>query len=335
MKRLLLSAMLTAALSTSVFANDTSAELAAGGLLLTRNDDITMKSEDLFISASEVQVRYVFVNTAARDVTVHVAFPMPDIDGLVYSQQDIGIPEPGDAANFLGFRTLVDGTPVAMEVEQKALVIGVDRTEWLTSRGVPVALHLSDVDARLGALPRVEQEEAIALGLAVVEEYDAGRGWERHLNPAWTLRTTFHWKQTFPAGREVKIEHRYKPVVGGTVGTMIGTSGFTSSPGWPTVRDRYCIDNAFLGRVARIMGLDDYPKFSEEWITYVLTTGGNWAGPIGDFRLVVDKGSPDNLVSFCATGVTKTGPTTFEVRKTDWTPDRDLSILILKPLYSP
>jgi hypothetical protein len=61
----------------------------------------------------------------------------------------------------------------------------------------------------------------------------------------------------------------------------------------------------------------------------VLTTGANWAGPIGDFRLMVDKGESDSLVSFCADGVKKTGPTTFEVRHANFTPTRDLEILIL------
>jgi len=61
----------------------------------------------------------------------------------------------------------------------------------------------------------------------------------------------------------------------------------------------------------------------------VLTTGANWAGPIGDFRLTVDKGEPDSLVSFCADGVKKIGPTTFEVRHANFTPIRDLNVLIL------
>ena len=57
----------------------------------------------------------------------------------------------------------------------------------------------------------------------------------------------------------------------------------------------------------------------------------NWAGPIKDFRLVVDKGSPDNLVSFCGQGVRRIGPTQFEMKKSDFTPQQDLAVLILKP----
>ena len=44
----------------------------------------------------------------------------------------------------------------------------------------------------------------------------------------------------------------------------------------------------------------------------------------------MDKGSTDNLVSFCGEGIKKIGPTTFEMVKTDFWPDRELEILILE-----
>jgi hypothetical protein len=50
--------------------------------------------------------------------------------------------------------------------------------------------------------------------------------------------------------------------------------------------------------------------------------------------LVVDKGVPDNLVSFCGEGVRKIGPTRFEIRRRNWRPDRDLKVLIVKPAGS-
>ncbi len=75
--------------------------------------------------------------------------------------------------------------------------------------------------------------------------------------------------------------------------------------------------------------------YQERRISYVLRTGANWARPIGDFRLVVDKGAPENLVSFCANGVTKISSTQIEVRATDFTPRRDLDILILAPFKAP
>lgn len=332
MKRILITAVAALLLAAPAAANDSTAELAAGGLVLTRTDAIVMKSEDLYISAGEVRVRYVFVNTSGKDVTTRVAFPMPDIGGPEFYFHDTNIPGGEDPANLLAFVTRVDGQPVRMAVEQKAFVGEVERTGWLTARGVPLALHVDGMIGRLDALSPADQEEAVRLGLAVPDEYDAGKGWEKHFNPAWILKTAFHWEQTFPAGREVVVEHSYKPATGGSVGTIVGSPSFMDTPEWAETRDRYCIDSAFLAGVKKAQGAGEYPPFTEQRVAYVLKTGGNWAGPIGDFRMVIDKGDPANLVSFCASGVRKTGPTTFEVRKTDWTPDRDLSILILRPL---
>jgi hypothetical protein len=73
------------------------------------------------------------------------------------------------------------------------------------------------------------------------------------------------------------------------------------------------------------------PRIVERRINYVLTTGANWAGPIKDFHLVVDKGRPDRIVSFCGQGKNEISPTQSEVRATDFTPTRDLEILILGP----
>ena len=46
--------------------------------------------------------------------------------------------------------------------------------------------------------------------------------------------------------------------------------------------------------------------------------------------LTIDKGAPENLVSFCGSGVRKIGPTTFEMSATDFFPERDINVLILR-----
>ena len=68
----------------------------------------------------------------------------------------------------------------------------------------------------------------------------------------------------------------------------------------------------------------------EQRLRYILTTGGNWRSPIGDFRMVVDKGHPDAIWSASAgEGVRRISPTQFEVRHRNWRPDRDLAVLIV------
>lgn len=315
-------------------ANDSTAELAAGGLILTRSDSIEMRSEDLYVSQEQVIVRYRFLNITPEPVRTVVAFPMPDIGGEGFFESDVGIPS-SDPTNLLDFSTRVQGILVNPRVEQKAMAGGMDRTSWLSSRGVPLTSHLSGAGEALDRLSERDKAEALKLGLATQENYDAGKGWEHHLAPAWVLKTTFHWEQIFPAGREIAVEHRYRPAVGSTVDTIVGGPGWTGPDNnWAReIQRKYCIDDAFVAAVGRgRKAMNGAGWYQERRIAYVLKTGANWARPIGDFRLVVDKGAPENLVSFCAEGVKKISPTQFEVRATDFSPSRDLDILILVPV---
>jgi hypothetical protein len=312
-------------------ANDSSAELATGGLVFVKNDAIEMRSEDLFISAAEIRVRYVFRNRTDRDVTVQVAFPLPEIK---VDHEDVNISVPTeDPVNLVGFATSADGRPVKAEVEQRVYARGVERTDMLKGLGIPLAPHLAVTNDALDRLPKARWQELINLGLAEISEYDIGKGMEKHLAARWALRTTFHWSQTFRAGAETVIDHSYKPSVGASVQTSLGSPGFAKEPWFADYQRKYCIDRDFLAAVerARRAGKTDWgAPMAEERIDYVLTTGANWSGPIGVFRLVVDKGDPSSLVSFCAEGVRKIAPTRFEVRRTDFVPRQDFSVLILK-----
>jgi hypothetical protein len=316
--------------SAAAHANDSSAELATGGLVLTKNAAIEMRAEDLYISAKEVRVRYRFANTSPHDVTITVAFPMPDI--TTHGFDDLIAVPTEDPVNFLAFSTKVDGQPVAAEVEQKAFARGVDRTAYLRALGVPLAPHLMATDAAIDRLPLAKRDALVRMGLAVVDEYDVGQGMQKHWEATWTLKTTYYWRQTFPAGRELTVEHRYQPSVGETAGTEWGSPRYAQDPAYPKQRARYCVDEAFLAAVEKSKKPgDEFAPLYEQRIDYILTTGANWKAPIGDFRMVIDKGDPANIVSFCGEGVRKISPTEFEVRHTDFTPTRDVAVLVLRP----
>jgi hypothetical protein len=320
------------AIAGAASGNDSTAELAAGGLVLTKSPAIEMKSEDLFISAKQVQVRYRFANTSKADVTVTVAFPMPDIttQGV---DDTISIPTQ-DPKNILGFATLVDGKPVAAQVEQKAVKDGVDRTAYLTSLGIPLAPHLESTNAVLDRLPQATRDALVAKHLAIIDEYgtDADKPLQKHWEATWTLKTTYYWRQTFPAGREIAVEHSYTPSVGESAGTAWGSPDFRKEADYPKRRAHYCVDDGFLATVEKSKKPgEQYASLTEQRIEYILSSGANWKAPIGDFRMVVDKGDPANIVSFCGAGVRKIAPTQFEVRHTNFTPTGDVSILILAP----
>jgi len=312
-------------LAAPALANDSSAELRAGGLVLTRTDAIEMDEEDLYVSPGEVRVRYRFLNRGAAPVTLRVAFPMPDVkvEGM---DENMSLPTES-ADNLLDFSTRVNGAAVRAQVEQKVFARGVEQTEALRRLGVSLAPHLRSTNEAIDRLPPAAKEDMLKLGLADIEEYDVGKGMEKHLSARWTLRTTWHWEQTFAPGETI-VEHRYKPGVGVSAGTMVG------SPDWPKLeyaRDyekRYCLDRDFLSSAGRIYRAAQ-GALMESRIAYVLTTGGHWAKPIRAFRLVVDKGAADALVSFCGENVRKIGPTQFEMRKENFLPARDLDVLIL------
>ncbi|MEF2550449.1 DUF4424 family protein [Aurantimonas sp. A2-1-M11] len=322
-------ALVTLALMGGATANDTTANLAAGGLVFQATDAIEMRREELFLSQDRVSVRYEFVNAGSDPVSTIVAFPMPDIRINPYGG-DVAIPS-GDPDNPLAFSTRVDGAAVTMDLEQKVLVDDRDVTATMQRLRLPFAPQADAARRALDALPPEDRKTVLDGGIAVEESYDAGQGWETHLVPDWSLRATYHWNQTFAPGTTI-VEHDYAPSVGGSVGTMLGQS-WADPDELARMRQRYCIEDDFMATVerrTRAAGPDTLP-FQERWIDYILVTGGNWAKPIGDFNMVIDKGAPENLVSFCASGVKKIAPTRFEVRKRDYTPREDLHVLILVP----
>jgi hypothetical protein len=67
----------------------------------------------------------------------------------------------------------------------------------------------------------------------------------------------------------------------------------------------------------------------ERRISYVLKTGANWAGPIRAFKLTIDPGASDRLVSFCGSRLKRNSPDGMEFTAENFKPDEDLKILIV------
>ena len=181
----------------------------------------------------------------------------------------------------------------------------------------------------IGRMPRATQQRLASLGLI-----DAGAlaDASHQILPMWTVRETWHWDQVFPAGRDLRVEHRYAPGVGGTAGVPLASHDFRTRENGREYQRDFCPDAAFLAALDRMQARaerrqGEYPM--ERRLRYILTTGGNWRSPIGDFRMVIDKGSPNAIVSFCGEGVRRISPTQFEVRHRNWRPTRDLAVLII------
>ena len=323
--RTIIAALVLAGLAVPAHANDSTATVGAGGLVLQKSESIAMVSEDLYVSVDAIRVAYRFRNVTAVPVTTVVAFPMPPRR----MSDEYG----GDVAYPSDFRTSVDSRPVKARLERKATLKGRDYRALLERFGVPLTPDsINGATAVMDRLPPARKAELIRLGLAGEEQYDAGKGWEKHLIPLWTVEDRYWWRQVVPPGRDVRIDHRYVPGAGGSVETFVAFPQYRNTPEAKAMIAQYCIDKAFIAAVdaRRNKGLEG-PMMPQRNFDYILTTGANWAKPIGDFRLVVDKGSAKNLVSFCGEGVRKISPTQFEMRKRNWRPTRDLKVLIAEP----
>ncbi|TPN81553.1 DUF4424 domain-containing protein [Mesorhizobium sp. CU2] len=327
--------VLTAALAmlaAPAFANDSTAELGTGGLILSRSDAVAMQSEDLFISPEKVTVDYVFHNNTDKDVDAIVAFPLPDISGD--PEEMPAIPE-NQSDNFLGFELTIDGVAAKPQLEQKVFALGIDVSADLKAQNVPFNPFGDAAKAALAKLPKAVLTDWESRGIVIEDpESDTSQGAAPAYTPFWQLRSTYWWRSTFPANKDVQVSHRYKPSVGGTSSVSFFSEGKFQDPQYSTYKTRYCMDDAFENAVRKAAkdNADGYPRYYESRIAYILTTGGNWAaGTIGNFKLTVDKGNAKALISFCGDNVKKIGPTTFEMTAKDFYPEHDIDILLLEP----
>lgn len=330
--RRILPAMLLAALVAPAAANDTMSTLGAGGLVFIQSDKVKMESEDLFVSPTEVRVKYEFRNTGEADERALVAFPMPDITGS--GDFMVAIPTE-DPLNIFGFTTLVNGKPVEAQLHQYVFATNIDYTDYLTDLGIPLTPYGEATIAAIDALDDDAKQQLMHRGLVIPMQFDQGNGMQTEYWPVWTLRSTYSWEAEFPAGEVVDVEHRYVPSVGGTVAVTFLAPPYEDYDPAGEYKRKYCTDESFINAVKKTLPNPEEPygaPFTESWLSYIWSTGANWGGPVGRFHLTIDKGRPENLVSFCWDGeVKKTGPTTFEMSAEDWWPpyDRELEVLIL------
>ena len=147
----------------------------------------------------------------------------------------------------------------------------------------------------------------------------------------------YYWGQVFPRRKSILMEHDY-----------ITGSG-SSFP--ENADEKYCFDSDFKNALQKLKAeltkqykrdkrlhidfesaehfITLYLHYHTRLIDYILKTGANWKGPIGKFRMTLDKSSPGNLMSLCWSGLKKCGKTSFEFKTENYVPMKDLSVLII------
>jgi hypothetical protein len=326
-------------------ANDGFGGLTATGLQFQKSASVRMVSEDLFLSPDQVRVAYVFQNDSPAEVQGEVIFPLPPISLAGLIDSGFALPEESrNRDNVVDFSAMVDGKKIEVRTERLAILEppyderrqpadtydapGEDVTALLKGYGIPLSLNIDEVAAVLARLPLAAKETLKGKGLA---DFYA----DEPPIPAWSIVVRYHWLQTFAASRGIRIEHRYNPAPPGGIFVWPAKEKDADTYHRELIQT-YCIDagtqKALTKRLHRQGAGEMAGTGTAILLDYVLTTAHTWHGPIGTFRLTLDKGKPSNVLSLCIDGIRKTGPTTFTWEKKNFTPTRDLRLLIVSGL---
>ena len=329
-------------LASTLHANDSASELAAGGLVLIKNDAITMQTEDLYISPSEIRVRYEMRNNRATPITLRVAFPLPELP--IETPAGADIPGPNgqsaghninlparDDPNFIRFQVKVAGKTINPSLQIRAMLPdGRDIVPELR------ALGGWSLVLRPRLMVTVPGDDPF--------EFDVGPNQVRDLRalgaldgddvggmPRWKTLVTYHWMQTFPPGVTL-VEHVYRPITGSfflTVENGIPKGGAVGTP--DDLIAAYCLGKPQIQTIQQWRGSATDKYVSATTVAYILSTGANWAGPIEHFHLTIDGGAETRLISACAElPLTATGPSKLEGRMENFHPRKELGVLMIR-----
>lgn len=301
--------LLIASLSSTALANGVVTERKAGGLVFKKTDTIGIASEELFLSREEVRVSYVYNSIAKAPQNVTISFPMPEVpldDGPDTEDAFMNDQIP-DKRNYMNFKVRVDGQELKARLVERAVFQGKDISVRLKRDGVPLLLA-AHMQEQIKPLPEALKKALVKEGLFQYNENSEFYG----VN--WNYQALFEWEQTFKPG-PTKVDISYRPIVG-------DPSDYGDYYDKGEGMKRFCVDPAIRTAIRKVGG-----RYEVARLGYVLKTARFWNGPIGKFRVVVDKGKPDNLVAFCPASAKKIAPTRFEWTATNFTPERDLEVV--------
>jgi hypothetical protein len=318
-----------------VFADDSAASVAAGGLVARRETRIVMANEVLKISPQKVVVDYDFRNDTDESVTTEVAFPIPPYE----NSPDQYAPK---VLSFSDFKLAINGTPVRVAAEARAFLRGREVTDTLKASNIDIASFGHwDADNETPEdflrLSKAEQGRLVRLGL-----FSSDDPWGN-----WTVHLQYHWTQVFPPHSTVHIRHEYSPAGGSELmprATIEKALGVKKQPGASTATPEdssllasFCPDSLTLHAVENSMSSAteaDRSFAHPYWVDFILKSANTWRRPIESFTLVVERGTPDEsgdttLVSFCSpqnAPVKKLHEDQFSVHLSNFIPKADLHI---------
>ena len=301
---------------TAAQANDSAGYIGTGGVEYLKNKNISMHSEDLYISKDKIRVNYEFKNLSNKDITETVLFPMPAVPSFTDSDYA------DTSETYNNFKLWVNGQPIEPELHVRTFMrpiivkdgdrtyadTSIDTTEIFKSCGLNEADMMGPWTYQVDT--EYVNQRLLDCNNKALDRFIYDR---ESLYIPWDSQVIYSWEQKFKANATTKIKHSYTPLVGGSV--HLGEEEFPN----------FCVD-ASTQRGFNKNGGRPYHALS-----YILTTGANWAKPISNFKLTVER-DPNELVSFCWKGkgkVKKVSATTFDIKETNFIPTHDFDVAFI------
>ncbi|MCU0188930.1 DUF4424 domain-containing protein, partial [Citrobacter freundii] len=219
-----------------------------------------MQSEELFISKKLIKVDYLYKNLSNKDVTETILFPLPRIDN--FFESDFAHTE----ELLKSFKIVVDGKNIKPDMHVRTFIQKdeksplIDTTEEFKQCGFSEKDMLNpwarnnydyDYDYYVDKLKQCKTPNIQKI-LAKFKKDDV---------IPWSSQVIYSWKQTFKANGLTKIQHEYKPLVGGSVALYPDE-----------YNQQFCMDKQFKQGLKKASA--ENSPFSA--LGYILTTGANW-----------------------------------------------------------
>lgn len=309
MKKMILVTLLLSPLFC--YGNDSTGYVGTGGIQYLKNNNITMQSEDLFLSKKQIRVNYQFKNLTNQDITETILFPLPKIDNLFES--DFAHTE----ELLKTFKIQVNGKTIQPEMHVRTFIQKdekskpIDATEVFKQCGFTQSEMLNPWSRETYEYEVFEKKLRSCSNLKLQQLLP-----EKHDDVIlWSSQVIYSWKQTFKANAITKVQHQYAPLVGGSVSLYPDE-----------YNQQFCMDQNFKQGLKKAKA--EHAPFSA--MSYILTTGANWAKPIENFKLTIER-DVNELVSFCWDGsVKKISATQFQMIKKNFKPQKDIDIIFVK-----
>lgn len=317
--------------------NEYVASLGVSGLTVQKNKHVQMMEEILKIDFSLVDVTYIYKNHSNKVQKLLMGFPLP-----AYSQCQPKIRYDLWQLPDFNFRTTINGKVVG---DWKTHKVSSFDTDTLTEVGKE--LNLPENWWKAGFCKAWRRKNEISLELVrKIIQYTGGES-EINGSPFFTILR----EQTFQPKETVIVRHRYKPITGGQNhfraydmmqliklnGKMRRSSNFSDTLDFREAigcknKPHDTLDNALAEyeQLPRDDGWYGWDAFRLRYLSYILKTGKNWAGPIKKFRLEIGlpMGSEHpthiNILYHCIDGLERQPDGRYVLEAEDYIPTQNL-----------